>query len=192
MVDPHARLFVALMLGDELGRTVRERVVGVLDGADFRFPRAEGLHLTLAFLGDVERGLVEPLRDALAARCGGLDAPALRLGGGSSFPGRGRERVLWIGVSEAAGERLEALWRSVLDALDDVGQETARERGRGHRPHVTVARPRGRRTHVPGRFYDLALGLAWSPREVCVVESVRADGPQLYRVLARVELEGTG
>ena len=192
MDDTRARLFVALMLADDLGRAVRAEVVVALGGAaaeaDFRLPRSEGLHLTLAFLGDVGRDRVEPLRAALAERLAKLPVPALRLRGGEAFPGRGRERVLWLGVSEAEKGSLESLWRTALDALDAVDQDTARERGRGHRPHVTVARPRSTRTRVPERFYDLDVDLPWTPGEVAVVESVRAEGPQLYRVLARVAL----
>ena len=61
---------------------------------------------------------------------------------------------------------------------------------RPYRAHITVGRPRGRRTRVPAAFYDLAPGLAWTPTEVALFESVRAaSGPAVYEPRERLALD---
>ena len=188
------RLFVALMLGPELGAALATEVSVAL-GAErrrFRLPRPEGLHLTLAFLGEVSNEELDRLAPALGAALEGARAPELTLGGAGSFPGRGRERVLWMGVSPMPPGRgeLTDLHRRTGEALRAADLEPARSKER-FRPHVTVARPRDR-AGVPEAFYGLDLELPWCPRELALVESVAVHGPRHYRPLLRFPLGGAG
>lgn len=180
-----ARSFVALPLGTELGEVVAARCAPALQGAPFRLTRGEGLHLTLYFLGDVGReelpGVAAALRDSLA----GLPAPALGLGRTGAFPGASNARVLWVGVEErGAPGRLDACRRAVLDGLARAGVDTREEEGRPFRPHVTVARPRGR-ARLPAAFGALALGLDWNPGAVELLESRMGPGGSRYACLER-------
>ena len=180
-----ARAFVALPLGAELGAALAARCAPALERAPFRASRGEGLHLTLFFLGDVGRedlpGLIGTLRAALA----GLEAPALELATTGAFPNASNARVLWIGVEELGGHgRLAACRRAVLDGLARAGVDTSSEEGRAFRPHVTVARSRGR-ARLPAAFGALALRLAWNPRAVELLESEPGPGCSRYTCLER-------
>ncbi|HEX6886105.1 MAG TPA: RNA 2',3'-cyclic phosphodiesterase [Planctomycetota bacterium] len=186
-----ARTFVGLPLGAELGETVAARVAAVLPRAEWRLARPAGLHATLAFLGPVARERLPGLGAGLAAALAGQRAPALRLGAGGVFPGLARPRVLWVGAEERgpAGD-FERCRRAVVGALLAGGIDLGDELARPFRPHVTVARPRGARTHVPEAFRALALGLDWQPAAVVLYESVPAPGGSRYEPLGTWPLAG--
>lgn len=176
-----ARVFAALVLGPALAGALDRSVGAALAGRQrFRRPRAEGLHLTLCFLGDVPRERVPALGEALAAAAA-LPAPRLRLAGTGAFPGPARPRVLWVGVHEAPGTegRLERLAEACVRALGGAPPEGP------FRAHVTVARPRDPRAGVPEAFGQLVLDEPWSPAAVELLESLRGDGPSRYVSRAR-------
>ena len=181
---------MALCLGPDLGRDALAATRRALGPAarGLRLPREGGLHLTLSFLGDVDRDRRASLEALLAALLGGARAPRLELAGAGAFPaGRpGRERVLWVGVREVgAGGRLEGIHGRVLEAVGRAGL-AGPDAGRFH-PHVTVGRPR-RGTRVPSSFYELGFSRPWSPREVTLVRSLRGNGARRYEPAASFAL----
>lgn len=132
------RLFVAV----DPAEPERRRLADELAAARREGPRAgwspgHQLHLTLAFLGEVEEGRVGAALDALraAARAGGPFATRFAAVGG--FPDLPRPRVLWIGFDPAAP--LVALAGAVGEALRERGFPLER---REAVPHLTLARLR--------------------------------------------------
>ena len=125
-----ARLFVGLDLPDALKEAVVDLQLG-LPGA--RWMGAEGLHLTLAFIGEVDGSARRRITDALAL----VQASPLSISlhGMGHFPPRGPLRVLWTGASPACA--LGSLSRGVRRALADAGFPSER---RKFTPHVTLAR----------------------------------------------------
>lgn len=99
--------------------------------------RTEQLHLTLRFIGEVDRGLEAPLARAISDATEAQPRFPIRLGGAGAFPSERRARVLWVGVEEAPA--LAALQRSVEEAVVRVGVAPD---PRPFRPHVTVGRIR--------------------------------------------------
>lgn len=91
------------------------------------------LHLTLRYIGEVDRPVAEEAAEALA----GVRAPAPRvaLAGVGRFERRGRTEALWAGV--APRDALTSLHRKVDHALVRVGLAPER---RAYLPHLTVAR----------------------------------------------------
>ncbi len=192
MTGSFARVFLALPLGAELGNALldlaRESLGGARVEREFRWPRPEGLHLTLFFLGDVERSRTGPLWKEVVAGLGGARAPLLRIGSPGSFPGRGRERVLWFGIEPERSAELQTLEREVLAAAERAGFDTREERARPFHPHVTVARPRGTRGRVSERFYACRLEADWVAAELVLFESVTSEGRSLYGPLETLRL----
>jgi len=124
------RLFIALEL--HAGRrealaAVAETIPGV------RWLAADQLHLTLAFLGNVDAELEQLLRDSLAE----LRVPefSLRLCGVRIFRAR-RSAVIWAGVEDAQ-DGLMALHGEVLRAVAAAHIEIKRA---SFHPHITLAR----------------------------------------------------
>jgi 2'-5' RNA ligase len=134
------RLFIAL----PLPATVRERLEGTQAiahrlGLPLRLARAEGLHLTLAFLGETAESRVDALR-ALMEEAARRAAPfRLELAGLGAFPSARRPRVLWAGLAGDLAE-LARLHAALSDRLADAG---FRVEAREFRPHITLGRSTG-------------------------------------------------
>ena len=133
------RLFLAAELPAELAReaaAIQRRLRRELSG--WRWVRPDGIHLTLRFLDEVDeerdRRARESWREAAAA------GRAFRLEAGriGQFPGRGRPRVLWLGVEEREpGGELAALAGRLEQAARRLGWDAEE---RSFRPHLTLAR----------------------------------------------------
>jgi len=125
------RLFVALTVPDEVGDGL-ERLCEGLPGMRWSAPGQ--FHLTLRFIGEVERGTFYDIGEALA---GVAHAPfELALKGIGQFPPRGAPHTLWAGVDDPAGA-LPALRRKIERGLGEAGLEPER---RKYAPHVTLGR----------------------------------------------------
>lgn len=165
---------------DLLGGLQRE-LRNVFPGA--RWTRAEGMHLTLKFLGDTPEakiaGNVEALREAVAGE-GAFD---VRLTGIGAFPNPGRARVLWVGTDEGA-ENLKRLAARVDDAVAAHG--FPRE-SRPFAPHFTLARFRdGAKipTDVIAKLFEARFRAA----EIIYYRSELLPAGARYTVLGRVPL----
>lgn len=124
------RLFVAI----EPPPAIRDRLLAAMGGvAGARWQTDEQLHLTLRFIGEVDRHRAQDI----AAALGTVKAPAfdLRLGPPGSFEKRGRIETLWIGV--APHDEVAALAKRVGQALLRVGVPAE---ARAFLPHITIAR----------------------------------------------------
>ncbi len=157
---------------------------------DFRLPRAEGLHLTLLFLGEVEREWRARLWSEVLGELRGARSPRLRLTGTGAFPDRRRARVLWLGLAEQEGAELARIHDGILAAAERSGFDTREERGRPFHPHITIARPRSPRSRVPAGFYALRPDLEWLASELVLFESVagKPGAPPVYRALETLSL----
>lgn len=149
------RLFVAIRPPE----TVRDLLIDAMDdSADFRWQGDEQLHLTLRFIGDVDRPLANDLADALGRiRASRFD---IRISGVGRFEQR-NSGALWAGVEPK--EPISALAAKVERVCQSVGLEPER---RAFHPHITLARWKGRRTREVQAFLERAAGLSSEPFEV--------------------------
>jgi len=134
------RLFVALRPPPAIRRQLARMMAGV-PGA--RWQDDDQLHLTLRFIGAVDRPVAEDVAAALAQVRAA--APEVSLAGVGAFDHKGRTDAIWAGV--APHEALAALHRKVNHALVRVGLEPER---RAYLPHITLARlPRRAAAEAP-------------------------------------------
>lgn len=146
------RLFVAI----RLPAPIRERLLGVMEGAPgARWQSEEQLHLTLRFVGEVERTQAEDIAIALAD----VRTPpfAIALQGAGRFGEGSRAGSLWVGVSPHAP--LIALHKKVEQACRRAGLPPE---GRAYLPHITVARMR-RSAGSTEAFLQMAAAVASEP-----------------------------
>jgi 2'-5' RNA ligase len=120
-------------------------------GADVRWTPPGSLHLTLAFLGDVPLGRIEPLAaelDVAAASC-----PVFHLGIGElgAFGAPARPRVIWAGVT---GD-VAALSRLAEAARAAALRQAIRPDEKSFVPHITLGRVKSSR-----RASELAAAMA--------------------------------
>lgn len=124
------RLFVAIRPPP----LVRAQLLGLMDGVpDARWQDDEQLHLTLRFIGEVERPLAEDIALALAR----VRQPqfSIALAGVGSFARKGRTDALWAGVTPR--DALTELHKRIDQALIRLGLPPE---GRAYLPHITLAR----------------------------------------------------
>jgi 2'-5' RNA ligase len=146
------RLFVAIRPPEQ----IRDLLIDAMDdSADFRWQDEGQLHLTLRFIGEVDRPLANDVADALSQiRSEPFEIQLKDVG---RFEQRS-SGALWAGVEPKAP--LAALAAKVERACIGVGLEPER---RAFHPHITLARWKGRRSHEIRRFLERSRGLVSEP-----------------------------
>ena len=169
------RLFVAL----ELPVAVRDALLAAMGGVPgARWQTDDQLHLTLRFLGQVDRHAAADIDSALAMV--NFQPFALALADIGSFDRRGRIDCLWVGVRPR--DAVAALAQRVDATLARVGiaPET-----RAFVPHITVARF-GRDAGALGGFPVAPLPSAAFPvTGFALWESRMGHGGASYDISAR-------
>ena len=177
------RAFLAVTLPDEQRRLLAAHVEDCARRAPgYRWVPAANLHLTLRFLGSLERPRLERLREGLES----VRQPAfeLALDGRGSFGPRVAPRVVWLGVS-AGRESCASLAEAVEAACAAVGLESE---ARPFRAHVTLARARS----APSRLPELPAPPRlepWTVGDFVLYESRLGAPAATYLELERFGLE---
>ncbi|MGH6615047.1 RNA 2',3'-cyclic phosphodiesterase [Sphingomonas sp.] len=174
------RLFVAL----RPPLAIRDTLADIMDGVpEARWQDDEQLHLTLRYIGEVDRRTAEDVADALSR----IHAPAIeaQLAGVGQFDRKGRTHTLWAGVTPA--DPLAALHRKIDQALIRFGF-TAEERA--YLPHITLARMTGAAGTAPeiGHWLEAHAALTSEPfrlEHVILFESHLGQGGARYDSIAR-------
>lgn len=173
------RLFVAIRPPED----VREQLLDLMEGVpDLRWQQDEQLHLTLRFIGEVERPAAEDTAAALDRIR--FERFAISLHGVGKFE-KHRHGALWAGVQPR--EELKALNAKVERACQSTGLEPER---RAYHPHITLARWKGR---APGldAFLERHGGLAsesWEVGEFILFESRLGRDGAHYEAVERYSL----
>ncbi|UZK65839.1 RNA 2',3'-cyclic phosphodiesterase [Sphingomonas sp. M1-B02] len=143
------RLFVGL----RPPHSIREQLLATMGGVPgARWQSDEQLHITLRFIGEVER----PLAEDIAIALGNVRFPPLEvaLAGVGQFDSRGRPNALWAGVRPH--EALAGLHHKIDQALVRCGLPPE---GRAYLPHITLARMNAAAAATSG-FLEAQAGLA--------------------------------
>lgn len=168
------RLFIAIPFSEEFkGELIRVQNEMRVNGVSGNFSRSENLHLTVAFLGEVE----DP-RPAMRA-LENVPLPTLRLtsGGLGNFG-----ELLWLGLRN--NPALEQYVSDVRHALDVARVPYDRKK---FKAHITLVR----RADWP--YHMLVEELAEAPRvrmtvdRVCLMKSERIGGKLVYSVVGEVK-----
>jgi RNA 2',3'-cyclic 3'-phosphodiesterase len=149
------RLFVAIRPPE----SIRDLLIDAMDESpDFRWQDEAQLHLTLRFVGEVDRPVAEDLADALGRiRASQFSA---RIAGVGRFEQRS-SGALWAGVEPKAP--LAALAAKMERVCLAVGLEPER---RAFFPHITLARWKGRRRREVADFLQRRRDLSSAPFDV--------------------------
>ena len=175
------RLFVALELPEGIRRSLAEFRDLVAHPEIWRPVPVEGLHVTLAFLGNRPEQDVAAIEVVLHAAAG--PAPVLGHGGALLLPPRS-PRVLCSALRDESGV-LAALQARVSDGLAAAGVYTPEKRP--FRPHVTVGRlrPGARPPRSVSQSFEL---IAFGSGPLTLFESRLHPHGARYEPLVRVNL----
>lgn len=188
------RLFAAVLPPPTAVDELAARVAGLkrLPVPDtLRWTGQPGWHFTLAFMGEVDEGILPELGDRLSRAAHRTPAFTLRLHRGGRFG----HRALWIG---AAGN-LEQM-RLLAERSDAAARRAgvSMEEHRRYQAHLTVARARDAADLRP--YVEALEGFEGTPWEVGDLFLVRSNLPvggiageqPRYEVVGSWPLEGAG
>ena len=149
------RLFIAIRPPE----AICDLLVDAMDDSpELHWVGDEQLHLTLRFIGEVER----PVANDVAAALGHLrfDRFSLRISGVGRFDQR-RGGALWAGVEPKP--MVTALAAKVERVCQRIGLDPER---RAFHPHITLARWKGRSSRAADTFVERTRGLSSQPFDV--------------------------
>lgn len=174
------RLFVAIRPPSAI-RKLLLAAMGGISGA--RWQSEDQLHLTLRFIGEVDRHIAGDIHAALGA----VHQPPfdLALNGIGAFERRGLAETVWAGVAPHAP--LRALHKKVDAALARVGVAPDE---RAYLPHITLARLK-RSSGPVGNLLESAGGLgspAFAVDHFALFESDLTAEAAVYSMVERYSL----
>jgi 2'-5' RNA ligase len=174
------RLFVAI----RPPRRIREILLGAMGGISAaRWQTDDQIHLTLRFIGEVDRHRGGDIHAALGTI---HHAPfEIALNGIGAFDRRGLPDAVWAGVTPH--EPLKALHNKVDSALVRVGIEPEQ---RAFLPHITLARLK-RSSGPVGNLLEQSGGLAsplFSVDSFALFESDLTQEAAVYSMIERYPL----
>lgn len=181
------RVFCAV----ELPVDVRARAAGHAERLREQFPearaswpRAENLHLTLKFIGEIAEERVRELSQAAERAAQTLEPFNLEIEGAGAFPPRGSPRILWLGVKDSSGSLV-----SLQARLEDECAATGFKRDeRPFHPHLTLARlraPQGAR-ELAKRHQEIGFeAIEFIVGELVVMRSQLGAGGSRYTAISR-------
>jgi 2'-5' RNA ligase len=165
----------------------RERLGGFLArcaiaAPEFRWAVTENLHLTVRFVGSVDRAVVE----GVANRLDGAAGPAIQLalGQAGSFKRSRLARVVWLGLSSGA-EDLTALAAGVESECRAAG---VAPEARAFQPHLTLARARSRDGARPPEMPPIPPLAPWRADELILYWSHLKKNGAVHEPIRRIAL----
>jgi len=175
------RLFVAVRPPEDICDLL---IDAMDDSPELRWVGDEQLHLTLRFIGEVERHLANDVAEALAKLRS--DQFELKIKGVGRFDQR-RGGAVWAGIEPKPP--VAALAAKVERLCQGIGLEPER---RAFHPHITLARWNRRSNPAADAFMEKARGLS-SPffaveRFILFESHLSRHGPH-YEAVAEYELE---
>lgn len=127
---------------------------------EFRWSVVENLHLTVRFVGTIERSIVEGISDRLTGRAG--PELELSLGEVGTFKRSRLARVVWLGLQSGA-EEMKALAARVEAECRAAGLAPE---PRPFQPHLTLARARSRDGATPPELPAIPALEPWRASEL--------------------------
>ncbi len=184
------RTFIAIRLPESVLQAIGRAQKTLQDsGLKIRWVRKEGIHLTLKFLGDVDRDRVERIQDALEQATTGYSPFTLKGEGLGVFPDLRRPRVIWTGVSGDV-KVLLALQGNLESKLKRLGFPKEKRHFNGH---LTLGRIKDRLD--TSKLRDALEGLrnfqtdSFTVQSVVLFQSDLRPAGAVYSTLAEVPLK---
>jgi 2'-5' RNA ligase len=185
------RVFVALPLPGNFRKSLCEKTAALRSAhLEFRWTPEENLHVTLAFMGELDEAGVRLLTETAGNAAAGTGPISLCSSRLMTFPKRGPAAVLALGFDRGHGEiaGLADRIETGLERIDAEGRYSFRPRER--RPfvgHLTIAR-RGRRPIVLAGEEFTPIQMTAEISKVVVFQSeLRREGA-VYTPLAEFPL----
>lgn len=186
------RIFVAI----DIFREARNKVSSYIDDLRAAFPKvrvgwvkAEKLHLTLKFLGDINDEQLERVKEGVAKAAIHFVPFRLRIESTGVFPSAKKARTLWLGLEEKKNN-LQEIVNLLETEFKNTGFATEK---RNFHPHLTIGRLREPqksmelvKLHLASQFDVVEFEVT----EIVVYESKLLPNGSVYEAVSKVTLDG--
>jgi 2'-5' RNA ligase len=193
------RIFCAVDLPDDVRAQAAAHISRLREAADtaaaaaspskISWERAEKLHLTLKFLGELEPARIEALTRAAQRAAESVGKFELTLAEAGAFPPHGNPRVLWLGLRDET-KQLAALYARLEE---ECARENFPREARAFHPHITLARiriPNATARHLAKLHRETNFAPAtFNVHELIVMHSQLGTGGSRYTPLSKHELK---
>jgi len=188
------RLFIAILIPEEVKAEIEKaqaQLRQALPEGAVRWTSREQFHLTLRFLGSVERSRVRALIEAIQATGRSFAALKLRAEGTGCFPDQRFPRVVWVGISDLHNQ-LPLLQKAVKAASQEFTAEVPED---GFTGHVTLGRIKNIRRPEAEALAKAAGPLAqrtfgeWLATEIHLMQSELSPKGARHSILAPLPLQ---
>ena len=189
--DETVRTFIAVEIPAEVKAGMRDVQAELRkSGADVGWVRADGIHLTLKFLGGIEAGRVSNIAAGLADALRDTGPFTLTAAGTGVFPNLRSPRVVWLGVHGDLGA-LQAVYEAVVSVCEGFGFE---REDRAFSPHLTLGRVKSHKgvaalSQLIKQYEDFEAG-SFIASSVSVMKSELKPSGAVYTEMARIQLKG--
>lgn len=149
-----------------------------------KWVEVDNFHITLRFIGEVEKERVPALREGLKRASAGKNPFVISLATLGAFPSFSYPRVYWIGVDEGQ-EMVRSLHDDISDELKKVGFDPE---GKKFHPHVTIGRVRKSTSEnrlLPERTH---IG-AFTAKDFCLFKSTITKKGPIYDIIEKIEFK---
>ncbi len=158
-------------------------------GADVAWTDLDSFHLTLKFLGEIDKKLISEIEKSCLEICGKSRTFSLTINGTRVFPNIRHPRVLWVGLDGEINS-LELLQEQIDEKLSLIGFEPEEK---DFRPHLTIGRIKSNRNVreliARSDLYSLP-SLSFTVREIVLMKSDLHAAGAVYSELARIKMNG--
>lgn len=184
------RTFIAIKISPELEAALNAFLEELRKiRCDIKWVKAEGVHLTLKFLGNIPYADVLKISDGVVKAVQGFGSLRLRTGEKGAFPSLKRPRVFWVDLGEDNDRNLLEVQSQIEEKLSELGFE--KERRRFH-PHLTVGRVRSPKNieEVTRKFMENPFPeIAFNVDQILIMKSDLTPKGAVYTVQKTVPLK---
>lgn len=173
------RSFIAIPLPQEFLEGVVAAQQGLAPVMNGRFTPRENLHLTLAFLGDIDEAETRAAMDAMDAAVAEAGPVSLTPASLGSFD-RKKDSMFWLGLDK--NPELMALQARLAEELESRGVPFEK---RNYLPHITLARKASMKS---GELKNLVFPLPQAAEQVTLFRSELTPEGARYKEAYAVEL----
>ena len=175
------RSFVAIKVPGNIADELENFLAELRPLANIRWVRREQFHITLKFLGEIERETLESVKSALEPMKN-FEPFTIELSYIGAFPNLNSPRVIWLAGDKGASE-LGQLARKVNDVLHDEA-EIERD-DKKFKAHLTLARLKN--SYLPEelvRKLGTVKNFSWQCSELVLMRSfLKPSGPVYTQLL---------
>ncbi len=186
MIKPPVKIFLAVNLPKDVQRYVLQKKQQIAKNASgFSFVAEGNHHITLVFLGEIEKAKLFEIKNALTSIGEAQFGFTVETGRFILFPTPARARMVWLEIIDPDGH-LTRLHTAIKDALVPLGFDTEE---RKFHPHITIARRK-----KPQRISRLEETLSSieiarqviAVQSIDVMNSVTKESTQAYDLIDRI------